>query len=186
MISPQELLDVVIMSGALGFIFMDMFKKPNQDPLMQFSGSFNWDDFWYACKVIAPCIILHEMAHKFLALGFGGSAVFHAAYTWLAIGIGLKLLGTGFVFFVPGFVAISGISSHFQYALIAFAGPFMHLILWLGARQYLLSNAKISQGKRYFLGLIVQINKWLFILNMLPIPGFDGFSVYRHLFLAFA
>lgn len=179
MISVGEFLDLIIMTGALGYIFMDTFKSPNKDPF-HISKGFNWSDFWYSVTVVAPSIILHEMAHKFSALLLGMEATFHAAYQWLMLGVVLKLLNFGFIFFVPGYVSIMGRGSHWEFALIAFMGPLVHLVLWLGSKQYLRSNPK---NARIWV-LVMEINKFLFILNMLPIPGFDGFSVYKHLFQA--
>ncbi len=177
-----EIIDLVIMTAALGYIFEDTFKRPDSNPLEFYSTrGIDWDDFWYACAVVAPCIILHEMAHKFVALGFGMEATFHAAWEWLALGVILKVLNFGFIFFVPGYVSISGVGTHLQSAIISFAGPLVHLIFWLGTRQYLNSKRTIKKTKKHFLMLTMQINKWLFILNMLPIPYFDGFQGYSSL-----
>ncbi len=181
-LSLAELLDLVIMTAALGYIFMDMFKRPSANPLEQNpTGGFTWNDFWYATAVVAPSIILHEMAHKFTALYFGLEATFHAALKWLAFGIVLKLLQTGFIFFVPGYVTVSRGASALEHATIAFVGPAMHLVLWLGTWYYL-EEYTVQNGR--FWGLTMQVNKFLFILNMLPIPGFDGFSVYQKGLLA--
>ena len=138
----------------------------------------------------APAIILHELAHKFVAIGFGLNAVFFAFYRntfTLMLGIFTiisKLTGFGFIFFVPGFVGISGTGTHLQFALTAFAGPFVNLVLWL-VPLYLIKN-KIYKKKHYLLLLLTQrINMFLFIFNMLPIPGFDGYKVFTGLIRAF-
>ncbi len=180
-----EFIDLVIMTAALGFIFKDTFKR-GQNPLeFATNRSFNWDDFWYACAVVAPSIILHEMAHKFVAMGFGLEATFHAALTWLGIGVLLKVMNFGFIFFVPGYVAISGAGTNLQFALVAVAGPLIHLLFWLGPKYYLDKARMIKKKRKRFWILTMQINKFLLILNMLPIPGFDGFSFYENLFQIF-
>ena len=90
-----EIIDIVIMSAALGFIFGGFIKKPqkyNADPLLQLRRGFNWEDFLFAMAVVAPAVILHEFGHKFVAMGFGAFAVFNAAYFWLGLGIIMKLM----------------------------------------------------------------------------------------------
>ena len=106
----QEIIDLVIMIAVIGFIFKDYAKirdvKEDYDPLDDFKNkkSIFWDGFKNAVIVTAPAIALHELGHKVAALSFGLEATFHAAYTWLGIGLALKLIGSPFLFFVPGFV----------------------------------------------------------------------------------
>ncbi|MBN1792957.1 M50 family metallopeptidase [Candidatus Woesearchaeota archaeon] len=190
--SVAEIIDIVIMTGAIGFIFKDVFKRrpkvevllpKSYDPLSQYNSRFNWNDFWFAVAVVGPSVILHEFGHKFFAIANGMSAEFHAAYTWLIIGLILKLLSFGFIFFVPAYVSISG-GTALQMAGAAFAGPAVNLILWLGASAIL----KHNQQNRRFKGdlfhltfLTSRINMFLFIFNMLPIPGFDGWNFLTYL-----
>ncbi len=106
-ITPKEIFDVVVMTIAVGYIFMHFLKKPVHSPDYYLKGrGFDWETFKMACWVTAPALILHELAHKFVALGFGFNAVFHAAYIFLAIGVILRLAGSNFIFFVPAYVAI--------------------------------------------------------------------------------
>jgi Zn-dependent protease len=64
-----------------------------------------------------------------------------------------------------------------QSAAIAFAGPLVHLVFWTCAA--LMGRKQgISRKFKYTLALVSRINMFLFIFNMLPIPGFDGFQVY--------
>jgi len=187
--SFAEILDIVIMTLVIGFIFKDIFKPRKRievitpDYYLKQRRGFNWSDFWYAAAIVAPSIILHEFGHKFVALANGMSASFHAAYTWLAIGVFLKLISAGFIFFVPAYVAISGTGTPMQFAGIAFAGPGVNLILWLGGL-LVLKKAKLKRDAYRFVFLLSRINMFLFIFNMLPIPGFDGFGVYSNLFRA--
>jgi len=174
----MELIDILVMSVAMGFIFRDVFKKPksyNYDPLLALRKKFNWQDFWFAMSITAPAVILHEFGHKFVAMAFGAHAVFNAAYTWLAIGVALKFAGAPFVFFVPAYVSISPVLP-WQHALIGFAGPAVNLILF-GISWWLLKNKKFSRTLTIGLVLTKRINLLLFAFNMLPIPGFDGFHV---------
>jgi Zn-dependent protease len=190
--SLKEIIDIVLMTLIIGFIFKDLFpRRPKQevilpegfDPLSR--KRFNWHDFWFAAAIVAPSIILHEFGHKFAALYAGLSAEFNAAYTWLAIGLILKLLNFGFIFFVPAYVSISGVGNALQLFGVAFAGPAINLLLWLACASALKSRKlrrKIKGDFYHVIYLTGRINMFLFIFNMLPIPGFDGWSVYSHLF----
>ena len=206
-----EVLDIVLMTLVIGYIFKDTFRLPvhhrgkeGDDILDQYRAprsAMNWHDFWWGCALVAPAIILHELGHKFMAMSFGLTATFHAACSTANLlgGLGqffdffcgltvlsvvLKTIGFGFIFFVPGYVSIGAGGTEFQNALISFAGPAVHLIFWLGAA-YILRNKKavkkMSHRKQFYLFFFKQINMFLFILNMLPIPGFDGFSFFYHL-----
>ncbi|MFC1752649.1 hypothetical protein ACFL96_04560 [Thermoproteota archaeon] len=186
-----ELMDVVIMSVVVGYIFMDIFRKPRKigkdyDPLkhLKEKTKSRFDDFKFAALVTAPAIILHELAHKLIAVSFGMQATFHAAYTWLAIGAVLKLLGTGIIFFVPAFVSITGVMTPLTHSAIAFAGPGMNLLIFVGA---LLVEKYGNLDKKYypFLILTKRINLFLFIFNMIPLPMFDGFKVFQGLLQTF-
>lgn len=195
-ISPLEILDVIITIALIGFLFMDTLKAPTrekEDELSKYlkkKSRFNWRDFWYAAMITAPAIILHEAGHKIVALSYGYEAVFHAFYansTTLFFGllaIAMKILNFGFVFLVPGFVSITGIGGPTQSGIIAFAGPLVNLILFLIAF-IVLKTKKLKSKKMHFWVLTKNINLFLFIFNLLPIPGFDGFTVFSSLWKIF-
>jgi len=178
--SLREVFDILIMTIAVGFIFMDIFKKPTAQYEPLHHQGFKWHDFFFAAMVTAPGIILHELGHKFVALAFGLTAAFKAAYTFLGIGIALKLLSAGFIFFVPAYVSISGPATHLQSALTAAAGPLTNLVIFLLAL-IVLKTKKLSHNWLVFWTLTKQINIFLFIFNMLPFFFFDGAKVFSGL-----
>jgi len=185
--SFSELLDMAIMTAAVGFIFSDMFQrysKHDYEPLVHYDKGFDWEAFRFAAYVTAPAIILHEFGHKFIGLAVGLQAEFHAAYMWLAFGVMLKLFGSPFLFFVPAYVSLYGNASPLMYPLTAFAGPAVNGLLWGGA---VLCHKQKWLHKKYDAGLLLtaKINMFLFIFNMLPIPGFDGNKVFFGLWQAF-
>jgi Zn-dependent protease len=191
-ITPLEILDIVVMTLVVGFVFMTSFKPAAKkvddvlDRYMKKTGSkFDWSAFWFAAMVTAPALILHEFGHKITALSFGLTAVFHAAYFWLAIAIVLRLVNSSFIFFVPAFVSISGNSTTSQHILTAFAGPAVNLLLFLIALIVLKANKSLSDNSIHFWGLTKNINLFLFVFNMIPIPGFDGFQVFSGLWKLF-
>ena len=182
--TAQELIDLIIMTFALGYIFMDRFQKPlhdDYDPIKHFSEPPSYRNFWFAIAVVAPAIILHEMGHKFVALSYGLEAVFHMSFAGLMIGIVLKLINFGFIVFVPGYVSILGDGTALQSAIIAFAGPGMNLALWIFAALALKYNL-LHKKYHPYLALTKNINLFLFVFNLLPIPPFDGYQVFSNLF----
>lgn len=185
--SLSELFDIVVMTAAVGFIFADIFgrysHKKDYEPLVRYKHGFDWDSFKFAIYVTAPAIIFHEFGHKFVGMAFGLVTEFNAAYSWLALGIALKLFGAPFIFFVPAYVSIYGSATPLEYAVTAFAGPLINLLIWMGA---LVAVKKKLVKKQYHPALILtgKINMFLFIFNMLPIPGFDGSKVFAGLIAA--
>ena len=182
----QEIIDMVLMSLIVGYLFMGFIPRPreeNYDPLKAYAHP-DRGHFLFAIQAVAPAIILHELAHKFVALSFGLEAVFQAAYFFLGVGLLLKLLNFGFIFFVPAYVSITGNATALQFSMTALAGPLTNGLLWLVAAG-LLRSKKVKKSWAQFLALTARINMFLFIFNLLPIPGFDGWQVYRGLFAAF-
>jgi len=207
LLSFWEVLDIIIMSFIIGFIFKDIFNyKPRvevitpENYLHRRSKMLKWANFWFAMAVVAPSIILHEFGHKFLAMAFGMMATFHSPISiqhilnpalifsdffalLTVIVIVSRLFGWGnFIFFVPAFTAITGAGSALQFASISFAGPAVNLIIWLSALLIMKTHKKLKRNQYHFLFLVSRINMLLFIFNMLPIPGFDGWGVFSELF----
>ena len=179
---------MAIMTAAVGFIFSDVFqrysRKHDYEPLVHYDKGFDWEAFRFAAYVTAPAIILHEFGHKFIGLAVGLQAEFHAAYMWLVVGVLLKVFGSPFLFFVPAYVSLYGNASPLMHAITAFAGPAVNGLLWGGA---LLCHKQKWLHKKYDAGLLLtaKINMFLFIFNMLPIPGFDGNKVFMGLWQMF-
>jgi Zn-dependent protease len=184
-----EFIDALVMTLAIGFIFMGVFERAFRREALA-SYKFNWEAFKFSCIVTAPAIILHELAHKFVALALGFTATFNASYFGLALGIFLKLIKSPLIFFVPAFVEISCgtascIITPLDSALTALAGPGMNLLVFLVC-WLLLKKGKYTGMTAAILLLTKQINLFLFIFNMIPLPGFDGYHVYGNLWRAFS
>ncbi len=180
MIYFQELIDIILMTLIVGFIFMYIINKEKK---------FTWNMFWFSCLAIAPAIILHEAGHKIVAIFFGYTAVFHAAYLFLLIGFVLAIIRSPIIFFVPAFVTITCaagcVNTPLARVLIAFAGPFVNLLLFFTALIVIKTHKDLSKKAFLFWHLTKLINIFLFIFNMLPIPGFDGSKVFSGLIQAF-
>ncbi len=193
MFTINELIDLLVMTFAVGFIFKDSFPRPqprSYDPVEELRraarGIPEYDTLWFAILIAAPAVVFHELAHKFVALSIGIAATFHAAYTWLVIGMLLKMLNFGFIFFVPGYVSYpAAAATNIQAAIIAVAGPLTNLVLF-GAAWLFLKYGRIK-NKNHLLALHLtkNINLFLFIFNMIPIPPFDGFGFFYNLYKIF-
>jgi len=171
-LSTYEIFDLVIMTLAIAFILKDFIRMPRyiHQPL---TTGFDIENFKFTALCTAPAIILHEMAHKFVALGFGLNATFHASYFGLLLGVVLRLIHSPFIIFVPGFVSTMG-GTPLQHSMIAVAGPLMNLALWLGSSIILKRAASLTSRQRLALLITKQINLFLFIFNMIPFGPFDG------------
>ncbi|MFH1401317.1 MAG: hypothetical protein ABIH41_07410 [Nanoarchaeota archaeon] len=185
----HEILDLAIMTALIGWLFKDAFVPRVPDDVLKLATRSNMSGFKQAAIAVAPAIIIHDLTHKFIAMSFGLNATFHAFYastSTLILGIlaiVAKLTGWGFVFLVPGYVSIQMGATQLQSAIIAFGGPAIHLIFWLGAS--LAMRRGMFKEHPQILAATSSINKFLFILNMLPIPGIDGWWVYSGLYHAF-
>lgn len=167
----RELFEMVVVSFAVAFIFKDYFEKPKMFEFLDERKRLFSEGFYKALIYVAPAVIFHELAHKFVAISFGYDATFHAAYFWLFVGIVLKLFNFPFIFLVPAFVSISGNASAIATLFIALAGPLANLFMYFLSHYFV---RKTKNPEWYAFGII---NFWLFIFNMIPLPGFDGFKV---------
>lgn len=188
LISLLEIIYLIITTFVVGYIFTSYIPQakriPSEDELLAKYQKkfFDWDELKFTMLVAAPGIILHELGHKFLALFFGLTAVFKVFWFGLGLGVMLKLISSPFLILAPGYVQISGNPSVLESLLVAFAGPFVNFLLWLGS-WYILSTKKNMKSRTVLaLTLTKQINMILFFFNMLPIPPFDGFQVFFNLY----
>ncbi|MFH0874970.1 MAG: M50 family metallopeptidase [archaeon] len=180
-ITIGEIIDIILMSLFLGFIFSDMFKKPAvikdiTDYYKQKKSFFDWESIKIAIIISAPAIVLHELSHKFVAMAFGATATLHAAYSWYIIILFLKLIRFPLMFFVGGYVTHTPLPP-LQSSAVAFAGPCVNLVLWIGSI-LVLKFVKLKKTQLFLVAMTKQLNMFLFIFNMIPLPGFDGYGVF--------
>lgn len=181
LIEPLEIFYLVILTVVIGFIFMDKV-TPIRTIYNIHYRRFNWKNLWFASLVASPGIIIHELGHKFVAMSFGLPAKFYIWPLGLGIGVLLKLINSPLILIAPGYVGIGGNPTNIQMMLISFAGPIVNLILWVSSLLILKFNKKLKRKQMIALFLTAQINMWLFIFNMLPIPPLDGSKVFGGLF----
>lgn len=122
--------------------------------------------------VVGTGFLLHELAHKAVAVRFGQVAEFRADYNMLGLAILASL--AGFLFAAPGAVYHRGRITPRENGLIALAGPAVNLAL-AGGFFLLALVADGFLGDVAGLGLIV--NVLLAGFNMLPFGPLDGRTV---------
>ena len=118
--------------------------------------------------------LLHEIAHKVVAVRFGQVAAFRADYRMLGFAVVGALVG--FLFAAPGAVVHRGRITAKQNGLIALAGPVTNLLLSVA---FLLPyGVVVTTGAGGFLADLatrgLQINLLLAGFNMLPFGPLDG------------
>jgi len=206
-----EVVDIVFMVLAGGFIFQHFLQQQlfvatadSDHPEHTYNANRQWWlTFKIACLIAAIAIVLHEFGHKIAALYFGLNASMHAPYLFLAIAVVLVLLRSPIIFFIGGYVeyacnqlapsASCILAAGYYYPSswsvmwIALWGPLVNLIIFLIC-YLMLSNKKTTKwlkkkGKYHIPTFIMlkQVNLFLFIFNMIPIPGFDGWGVFSNL-----
>ena len=186
-ITFSEIINLIILTAAIGYIFTGYIRDPSQS--FSLKQKFNWKDFKFALLVSAPGVVIHELAHKFVAIAFGLSAKFFIFWWGLGIAIFLKLISSPFILIAPGYVLIEGTPTELQSILTSFAGPAVNLIIFFVAWLILNNAKKLTRRQAVTLFLTKKINLFLFIFNMLPIPPMDGskviFGIFKLLFSSF-
>jgi Zn-dependent protease len=118
-------------------------------------------------------MLLHEIAHKYVAQKYGCWAEFRADDKMLIIAVITAFIG--FLFIAPGAVWISGHVTKERNGKISLAGPLTNIILSL--LFLIILFFPISDIFTNIAGFGFHINAWLALFNMIPFLNFDGAKV---------
>ncbi len=167
--TTEELRDLLVAWVALGAAFAFFFARVRPSELIGFVVSPAFVEAMLVSLVtVGIGFLLHELAHKVVAVHYGQYARFKADYGMLALAVGGGL--AGFIFAAPGAVHHVGRLTERQSGLIALAGPVTNLGL-----------AALFVPVMFVFPLVgsrgVAINLLLAAFNMLPIGGLDGNTV---------
>ncbi|UPM42587.1 metalloprotease [Halocatena salina] len=185
--SGRELRDLGAAWLALGIAFTFFFRRDVAFGLLGATGQFPLDTAVVTLVIsmgtVGVGFLLHELAHKIVAIRFGRVAEFRADYTMLALAIGLGL--AGFLFAAPGAVYHAGREvTPRQNGLIAVAGPITNLLL---AAVFFPLVVVAPDGVLLQAGQLgVSVNLILAAFNMLPFGPLDGRTVIGWSILVFA
>jgi len=118
--------------------------------------------------------ILHELAHKYVAQGYGMWAEFRLNMT------GLLLTAISVVspikFIAPGAVMIAGFADRTRMGRTAFAGPLVNVVITSALLIVLPVFGTTSLSRALLAG--AAINAFLALFNLIPFSIFDGQKVY--------
>ncbi len=174
--SAHELRDLTVAWLALGVAFAIFFAGGGSRALnLLFRGGF-MTALLVSLLTAGVGFLLHELAHKVVAVRYGQIAEFRADYSMLFLAVMSAFLG--FIFAAPGAVHHRGMLTDREHGLIALAGPVANLLL---AAVFLpLLVVGVVGGSDLFTligyrGLL--INLFLAAFNMLPFGPLDGRTV---------
>lgn len=144
-----------------------------------------WDYVsWVLIIMFSICV--HEYSHARMALRCGDDTAARAGHLTLnpLVQMGPQsMLMLAIIGIAWGAVPVNpGLLSRSGRAKVAFAGPAANLLLAFIAAGLAMIVTRIlgdssGHGAPYLLAKTAQANATLFVLNMLPIPMFDGWSV---------
>lgn len=173
---PDEIRDLLIAWGALGVAFsVFVFVATGREVFPDITGAVFSPLFARVFVVSALTVgigfLLHELAHKVVAVRFGQVASFKADYKMLALCIGAAF--AGFLFAAPGAVYHRGRITERQSGLVSVAGPLTNVVLVAAFLPLAFLEGFLGQVGQ--LGVLV--NAFLAAFNMIPFGPLDGKSV---------
>lgn len=173
---PAEIKDLAIAWLALGLAFgIFVFVATGREVFPDITGALFSPlfarVFFVNLVTVGIGFLLHELAHKIVAVRFGQIASFKADYKMLALCIGAAF--AGFLFAAPGAVYHRGRITTRQNGIISVAGPVTNVALVAVFLPFVFFGGVLGQIGQ--LGVI--INAFLAVFNMLPFGPLDGKSV---------
>ncbi|WP_284010089.1 site-2 protease family protein [Haloarcula pelagica] len=179
--SDQEIRDLAIAWLALGLAFTLLLEPQLTGVLLGTAAGVPLSTIGQTLVVslltVGVAFLLHELAHKIVAVRFGQVAAFKADYRMLGFAIVGALVG--FLFAAPGAVVHRGRITLKENGLIALAGPVTNIGLAVVFLVPYLAFA--ASGVGGFLWELasrgLQINLLLAGFNMLPFGPLDGRKV---------
>ncbi|MFA1611386.1 metalloprotease [Halobellus rubicundus] len=174
--SSKELRDLALAWIALGLAFAIFFAGGGQRAVTGILRGGIVGPLLLSLLTAGMGFLLHEVAHKVVAVRFGQVAEFRADYGMLFLAVVSAL--AGFIFAAPGAVHHRGRLTRREHGLIALAGPATNIVL------------AVVFLPVFFVGLLVNsefvalagsrgltINLFLATFNMLPFGPLDGKTV---------
>lgn len=126
-----------------------------------------------AFLAVASGFVLHELAHKFVAIKYGCLAEFRAQMSGLVFAV-LITLFTGFIFAAPGAVQIYGRVDQRENGIISVAGPATNMAI---ATLFLPLVVFVDGWIGWVAFIIAIVNAILGAFNLLPFGPLDGKKV---------
>ena len=140
--------------------------------------------WWFPLALISVfwlSFMIHEFSHKFVAQRYGMYAHFRMTVQ------GYYLSAVAILFAIPifgtGVMAVGGAKDFEDYAKSTVAGPFSNLIvagvLFIVAEAIVITTGPLAFAVEFIVFYGMLLNSFLGLFNMIPIPGFDGSTIFR-------
>ncbi|MFB6195770.1 MAG: metalloprotease [Haloplanus sp.] len=174
--SSRELRDLAAAWVALGVAFAIFFAGGGSRAVSLLLGEGIVRPLLVSLVTAGFGFLLHELAHKVVAVRFGQVAEFRADYGMLFLAIMSALVG--FLFAAPGAVHHRGGLTEREHGLIALAGPVTNgLLAAVFTPIYVAGLAAGSPLLALVGGRGVAINLFLAAFNLVPFGSLDGRTV---------
>ncbi len=177
----DELLNIGMAVGALTLAFSILYLDPLAGGYRIYSNFAIAIIFLFSLIAVLTGFLMHELAHKYVAVKYGCWAEFRASTRGLLIAIFTALFG--FVFAAPGAVMVYGSVNTEQNGKISVAGPLTNLIFGGGFFALLLVLVFFNQAEPDLLVLLAYqvtiVNLILGAFNMIPVLPFDGAKIWH-------
>ena len=167
--SSRELRDLLVAWLALGLAFSLFYVPVSATTLVDVLASALFlEEFALSLVTVGVAFLLHELAHKVVAVRFGQHAEFRADFGMLALAVAGGL--AGFLFAAPGAVHHRGRITPREHGLIAVAGPLTNVALAVVSLGLFGVAPDLAWRGLY-------INVLLAGFNMIPFGPLDGATV---------
>jgi Zn-dependent protease len=172
--SSRELRDLLVAWLALGVAFAIFFAGGG--PTLVTLGPGVVLLFGVSLLTAGVAFLLHELAHKIVAVNYGQVAEFRADYSMLFLAVMSAMLG--FIFAAPGAVHHRGYLSEREHGHIAIAGPVINLVLAVVFVPVYLGGVGLNLWLLVLLGQLgIIVNLFLAAFNLVPFGSLDGKTV---------
>ena len=172
--SSRELRDLLVAWLALGVAFTIFFAGGG--PTLLALGPGVVVLLGISLLTAGVAFLLHELAHKIVAVNYGQVAEFRADYSMLFLAIMSAMLG--FIFAAPGAVHHRVYLSEREHGHIAIAGPVMNLVLAVVFVPLYFGGTALNVGLLATLGRFgIVVNLFLAAFNLIPFGSLDGKTV---------
>jgi Zn-dependent protease len=174
--SSRELRDLAVAWVALGVAFAIFFAGGGRRAVAMLAEEGLIQPLLVSLVTAGLGFLLHELAHKVVAVRFDQIAEFRADYGMLFLAVMSALVG--FLFAAPGAVHHRGRLTEREHGLIALAGPVTNgLLALVFAPVYVLGLLAGSPLLSLIGGRGVAINLFLAAFNLIPFGALDGKTV---------